>query len=316
MLSLKQNVFADGGMYMIIPKQKWRRYNTDKGICINEDCETVIEKYLQPNYAGKIQLILTSPPFPLKRAKKYGNKTGEEYLDWLCNIGNKLKPLLSEDGSIVIEIGNAWNTGEPTYSTLPLETLLEFKKRCGLNLCQEFIYYNPARLPGPIEWVNKQRVRVKDSFTQIWWMSKTAYPYADNKNVVESYSKQMKKLLSSGKYNSGTRPSEHTISETAFSVDNGGSIPSNVIIAANTTSNDIYIQKCKEHGLDIHPARMAPAIPEFFIKFLTRDDDIVLDCFAGSNTTGAIAEKLGRQWISIELDRTYYDGSKYRFGRR
>ena len=167
---------------MIKPKQKWQRYTTPKGICINEDCETVIDKYLQSNYEGKIQLILTSPPFPLKRAKKYGNKTGQEYLDWLCEIGNKLKPLLTETGSIVLENGNAWNPNEPTYSTLPLETLLAFKNRCGLYLCQEFIYYNPARLPTPIEWVNKQRVRVKDSFTQIWWMSKTPYPYANNRN--------------------------------------------------------------------------------------------------------------------------------------
>lgn len=126
----------------------------------------------------------------------------------------------------------------------------------------------------------------------------------------------MKKLLASGKYNSGTRPSEHIISETAFSIDNGGAIPSNVIIAANTTSNDIYIKKCKEHNLPIHPARMASAIPEFFINFLTQPGDIVLDCFAGSNTTGIIAEKLGRKWISIELDRNYYEGSKYRFGRK
>lgn len=298
---------------MIKPTQKWPRYSTKKGICINADCEKVIEKYLVPNFCGQVQLILTSPPFPLKRAKKYGNKVGDEYLDWLCDIGNKLKPLLTDDGSIVIEIGNAWNPGEPTYSTLPLETLIEFKKRCGLYLCQEFIYFNPARLPGPIEWVNKKRVRVKDSFTQIWWLSKTPNPYADNNNVKEAYSKQMKKLLASGKYNAGTRPSEHTISENAFSVDNGGAIPSNVIIAANTTSKDIYLAKCKEQGLEIHPARMAPAIPEFFIKFLTRENDIVLDCFGGSNTTGAMAEKLNRQWITIELNANYYKGSKFRF---
>lgn len=301
---------------MIEPKQKWRRYHTANGICINKDCETVIHKYLQPNYEGQVQLILTSPPFPLKRAKKYGNKVGQDYLDWLCEIGNQLKPLLTETGSIVIEIGNAWNPGEPTYSTLPLETLLAFKNTCDLYLCQEFIYYNPARLPSPIEWVNKRRVRVKDSFTQIWWMSKTPHPYANNRNVVEPYSKQMQKLIASGKYNAGTRPSEHKISETAFTIDNGGSIPSNVIIAANTTSNDIYITKCRENGLDIHPARMAPAIPEFFINFLTQNNDIVLDCFSGSNTTGAVAEKLGRRWVSIELDRIYYDGSKYRFRRK
>ena len=71
---------------MIEPKQRWRRYHTPNGICINEDCEKVIQGYLLPNYTGKIQLILTSPPFPLKRAKKYGNKVGTEYLEWLCNI--------------------------------------------------------------------------------------------------------------------------------------------------------------------------------------------------------------------------------------
>lgn len=298
---------------MITPTFESRYYKTSQGICINGDCESIIRDYISKNYKGKVQLILTSPPFPLKRAKKYGNKTGKEYLDWLCNIGNMLKPLLTETGSIVIEIGNAWNPGEPTYSTLPMETLIEFKNRCDLYLCQEFIYFNPARLPGPIEWVNKRRVRVKDSFTRIWWLSKTPHPYADNKNVKEPYSKQMKKLLASGKYNAGTRPSEHTISESAFSVDNGGAIPSNVIIASNTASKDPYLKKCKEQNLEIHPARMASAIPEFFIKFLTKEDDIVFDCFSGSNTTGAMAEHLRRQWISTELDAGYYEGSLFRF---
>ena len=299
---------------MILPdNKKWRRYQTDNGICINEKCESVIEKYVKPNYEGKIQLIFTSPPFPLNRKKKYGNLTGDEYKDWLCDVGNQMKSLLTPSGSIVIEIGNAWNNGEPTFSTLPMETLLEFKKRCNLYLCQEFIYYNPARLPGPIEWVNKQRIRVKDSFTRIWWLSTTPYPFANNKNVLEEYSKQMNKLLESGKYNSGKRPSEHKISESAFSQNNGGSIPSNVIIAPNTESRSKYLSSCKDHGLAIHPARMPYQIPEFFIKMLTNENDIVLDCFAGSNTTGFCAENLNRNWISIEADKEYYMGSKYRF---
>jgi DNA modification methylase len=299
---------------MIKPNNsKWRRYNTAFGICINETCENVIANYLLPNYLNSIQLIFTSPPFPLNRVKKYGNLCGEEYKQWLCDVGTSLLPLLTDTGSIVIEIGNAWNAGEPTFSTLPMETLLEFKNKCGLYLCQEFIYYNPARLPGPIEWVNKSRIRVKDSFTRLWWLSKSPNPYADNSQVLEPYSKQMNKLLNSGKYNSGKRPSEHDISATAFSRDNGGAIPSNVIIAANTDSNNTYLKKCKEKGIPIHPARMPYSIPEFFIKFLTRENDIVLDCFAGSNTTGKCAEDIKRQWISIEANRDYYMGSKNRF---
>ena len=295
------------------PSAKWRRYNTEYGICINEKCENVINKYLVPNYEKSIRLIFTSPPFPLKRAKKYGNLIGEEYKVWLCNIIKDLLPLLTDDGSIVIEIGNAWNPGEPTFSTLPMETLLEIMKTCGLKLCQEFIYYNPARLPSPIQYVNKERIRVKDSFTRIWWLSKTERPMANNKNVLVPYSEQMKKLLKSGKYNSGNRPSEHNISGTAFNKDNGGAIPSNVIIASNTNSQDRYLVKCKEKGLKIHPARMPVEIPNFFINMLTEPRDIVLDCFAGSNTTGYCAEKLNRRWISVEADAEYYAGSKYRF---
>jgi site-specific DNA-methyltransferase (cytosine-N4-specific) len=299
---------------MILPRNKgWEKYYTEHGICINGNCEIVLEKYVQKYYEKKVQLVFTSPPFPLNRAKRYGNLEGEEYKEWLCCIGNQLKKLITPTGSIVIEIGNAWNSGEPTISTLPMETLLEFKNKCNLYLCQEFIYYNPARLPGPIEWVNKKRERVKDSFTRIWWMSTTPHPNADNKNVLEEYSKQMNKLLYSGKYNSGKRPSEHNISEFAFSNNNGGAIPSNVIIAPNTVSNDKYLVECKKSGLSIHPARMPHQIPEFFIKLLTHPNDIVLDCFAGSNTTGLCAERLDRCWISIEIDKDYYQGSKYRF---
>lgn len=292
---------------------EWDKYITTNGICINCKCEDAISEYLIPNYKNRIQLIFTSPPFPLNRVKKYGNLSGESYKKWLCKVGNSLLPLLTETGSIVIEIGNAWNTGEPTFSTLPIETLLDFKKKCNLYLCQEFIYYNPARLPGPIEWVNKKKIRVKDAFTRIWWMSKTPNPYACNYNVLEQYSDQMKKLLKNKKYNFGVRPSEHNIGETSFFNDHGGSIPSNVIIAPNTNSNDIYLKQCKKLGLSIHPARMPVAVPQFFIKMLTHEQDIVFDCFAGSNTTGFCAELLNRQWVSTEVEKEFYLSSKQRF---
>ena len=290
-----------------------KRYLTEKGICINGSCEDIIKRQLIPDYKESVQLIFTSPPFPLNRKKQYGNLTGEEYKKWLCDVCTTSLELLTEDGSLVIEIGNAWNSGEPTFSTLPIETLLYIKNECNLYLCQEFIYYNPARLPGPIEWVNKQKVRVKDSFTRLWWLSKTSQPYACNTNVLDQYSRQMEKLLKSGKYNSGDRPSEHVISKDAFLKNNGGSIPSNVIIAANTNSKDDYIRLCKENERDIHPARMPVAVPQFFIKMLTKENDIVFDPFAGSNTTGYCAESLNRRWISIEIQETYFESSKYRF---
>lgn len=64
---------------------------------------------------------------------------------------------------------------------------------------------------------------------------------------------------------------------------------------------------------DRHPARFPSALPRFFIQFLTDPEDIVLDIFSGSNTTGQVAEELGRQWISMELSREYAALSAVRF---
>ncbi len=287
-------------------------YETDKGKLFLGDCESIISDYIKNN-GRKANLLFTSPPFPLSRAKRYGNMTGDEYLEWFSSLAPLFSDVLTNDGSLVIEIGSAWEKGNPVHSTLPIETLLRFKEKGGLYLCQEFINYNPSALPAPIEWVNKRRVRVKDSFTRIWWLAKCPNPKADNRKVLTEYSEQMKKLIKRKFYNSGKRPSEHVIGEKSFFVDNGGAIPGNVIIAANTAGSGSYFSYCKENDLEIHPARMSDDIPNFFIKFLTDENDLVIDPFAGSNITGAVAESLNRNWMSIEIKREYATGSKGRF---
>jgi site-specific DNA-methyltransferase (cytosine-N4-specific) len=123
----------------------------------------------------------------------------------------------------------------------------------------------------------------------------------------------MKKLLKSVKYNSGRRPSEHVIGGKSFLRDNNGAIPPNVIKAANTSATDSYLKYCREHSLEPHPSRMLIDLASFFIRFLTEENDWVMDPFAGSNVTGAAAEKLGRHWITIEPNREYADGSIGRF---
>ena len=62
-----------------------------------------------------------------------------------------------------------------------------------------------------------------------------------------------------------------------------------------------------------HPARFPEKLPAFFIQFLTEPGDIVLDIFAGSNTTGAVAEQAGRHWLAFERDKKYLLASTFRF---
>ena len=267
-------------------------------------------------FEGKVDLIFTSPPFPLNRKKRYGNEKGEEYIKWLCAYGPLFKKMLAPKGSIVIEMGNSWEPGEPSMSTLAMRSLLDFQSKNGFNLCQEFIWHNPAKLPSPAQWVNVERIRVKDSFTKLWWMSTDLKPKANNQRVLQEYSEAMKGLLKRGKYNAGMRPSQHNISETGFLKNNGGAIPSNVLTYANTYNFDPYQMYCRAHKLRPHPARMPMDLAKFFIKFLTEPGDIVLDPFGGSNTTGAAAEELERYWISIEAANEYIRSSRGRFDGR
>lgn len=266
-------------------------------------------------YRGKINLIFTSPPFPLNRKKKYGNLQGKKYTKWLAAFAPTFRELLAPDGSIVMELGNAWEPGSPVMSTLPLEALLAFLKAGKFNLCQQFICHNPAKLPSPAAWVTVRRIRVKDSYTHVWWMAPAEQPKADNRRVLRGYSASMLKLLERKKYNAGPRPSQHHISKESFLTNNEGAIPPNMLTFSNTHSSDAYQKYCRAHGLEPHPARMPAGLPEFFINFLTDAKDVVLDPFSGSNTTGAVAQGLKRRWIAIEPDEDYIEGSRGRFPR-
>ena len=222
--------------------------------------------------------------------------------------------VLSSSGSIVIDLGGAFAPGSPTRVTYQWELLLHLIKEHDLFLCQEFYHYNPARLPSPAQWVNIERIRVKDSVNVVWWLSKTERPKANNRNVLVPYSESMKRVLKSGEYAKGTRPSGHKMSDV-FAKDNKGAIPSNLLSLANTSSNDPYMRACRKAGFRPHPARFPPKFAEFFINFLTEEGDLVLDPFAGSNTTGFVAESLGRKWMSIELDESFARAGSLRFER-
>jgi site-specific DNA-methyltransferase (cytosine-N4-specific) len=288
-------------------------YSTKLGKLIHSTAEDALNSNVLKRCRGKVDLVFTSPPFPLNRKKRYGNLQGQAYIDWLAGFAPTLRAFLKPRGSIVMEVGNAWEPGRPVMSTLALRALLAFLDTGKLLLCQQFIYNNPARLPGPAQWVTVKRIRVKDSYSHLWWMAATDRPKATNRRILQPYSVSMLKLLKTKKYNAGTRPSEHHIGKTSFFRQHKGSIPSNVITLANTQASSAYLNYCRSKNLTPHPARMPIGLAEFFIKFLTKPGDLVLDPFAGSNITGAAAEALGRKWISIEPDKGYVKGSYGRF---
>ena len=286
-----------------------------------------------------IDLIVTSPPFALQHEKAYGNEDQDNYNDWFMEFIPEVRRVLAPHGSLVIEIGGAFKRGWPERSTYQFDLLTRLvdEDEGQLHLAQDFYWFNPAKLPSPIEWVNVRKIRVTDAVTHIWWLSKDInkdaatkegeqpIPEANNQRVLTEYSDSQKQLIETGEYNDGERPSDYNIDSESFANENDGAIPKNLIEASNTASNTHYLEMCREFEYDPHPARFPRQIPEFFIDFLTPnppyndwdrgslDRPLVLDIFAGSNLTGQIAEDKGRHWLAFEQDPEYLEASQFRF---
>jgi len=278
-------------------------------------------EYLKTLPNDSIDLVMTSPPYALHFKKEYGNADKHEYVDWFLPFAKEIKRVLKETGSFVLNIGGSYNKGVPVKSIYHFKLLVALVEEIGFHLAQEGFWYNPAKMPMPAEWVTVRRIRVKDSVEYVWWLGKTEWPKADNRKVLKPYSQDMIRLNKRG-VRETVRPSGHNIKSSFDKVNAGGAIPSNIIEPndaedilkfGNNSANDPYTMQCKANGIKIHPARFPAQLPEFYIKLLTDEGDIVLDPFAGSNTTGKVAETLQRRWIALEKEEEYLISSKFRF---
>lgn len=293
-------------LYGVLEPELYRE--TPCGRIYHGDSLGLLHKTLE---AASVDLIMTSPPFGLVRKKTYGNEDADQYVEWFRPFAEGMRRVLKEQGSLVIDIGGAWKPGLPTRSLYHFELLITLCRDYGFHLCQEHYWWNPAKLPTPAEWVNVRRVRVKDAVNCIWWLCKTPWPKASNRRILAPYSDSMKSLLKNG-YTPKLRPSGHDISDK-FGKDNGGSVPPNLLALANTESNGVYQDYCRANALPVHPARFPARIPEYFIRMLTDEGDLVVDPFGGSCVTGEVAESLDRRWVCCDLDEDYLKGAMARF---
>ena len=311
------------------PRQK-PCYATDWGEAWVGDSRKLLKKLDDES----IDLVVTSPPYGLLKKKEYGNEAQEDYVKWFRPFAKELYRVLKDTGSLVINIGGAWQKGQPTRALYPYRLMLDLcepdrsrKTAPVFHLAQEFYWLNPAKIPNPVQWANVTRERVKDAVEPVWWLSKSPHPKANNRKVLAPYSAHMERLIKTGKYNQGPRPSGWSAS-SAWAKDNGGAIPPNfesddglefifnILVMSNTSSNDSYRRLVKESGGSAHPAIFPKALPDFFIRMLTDQSDVVLDPFSGSNSTGWMADTLERQWISIDVNLEYVENSKLRWTSR
>lgn len=80
--------------------------------------------------------------------------------------------------------------------------------------------------------------------------------------------------------------------------------PANYTDAKTVFNLPINIKDKKKYG---HPTIKPLNIIKTLIKNSSKENDIVLDCFMGSGTTGVACKELNRDFIGIELDENYFN---------
>ena len=284
-------------------------FENEHGQAIWADAEAV-ESRLDP---ASIALVLTSPPYPLVWSKAYGNKPEHAYVDWLAARAAAWKEALTDDGSLVLNLGDAYLPGRPEQSLYVERLLLKLVDELGYHFLQHCYVHNRAALPAPACWVTVKRTRLKSSVERLLWLSKTANPKADNRNCLVPYSTRMRATLPGAAPTPGRAPAATPCAQPPSAATTA--VPSPPPCSASPTPPPTMRTPvpAKNMACPSTPARFNPAVPEFFIHFLTDPGDTIADVFSGSLATAHCAERLGRRWMAVEQSLSYLEGGLLRW---
>lgn len=265
-------------------------------------------------FPGEIELIVTSPPYLLTKARDYKNigATEKEYVDGMTAALEQLLPCLTSTGSVVLNIGDSIKKGSGHQSLYKERLLIALEDKLGLHLVQKFVWFSPSKMPSGY-WVTKAKRDCVQATEDFYWLSLNPKAKTNiNQKVLVEYSDIQKRYMEAAQRKSPVavrkKPSGQSANEETFYQAGNGAIPTNLLMATPEGANSPYSLYCKKHGLPRHPAMFNPDLPEFFIKYLTEPGDVVLDPYAGSGSTGKAAEDNGRHWVMFEQVREFVQG--------
>lgn len=246
------------------------------------DCREEMKKISD----NSVNLVVTSPPYGMSRKKTYGGIDPKDYVKWFLTISSEIKRVLRDDGSFVLNIKEGVSNGERL--TYVLELILALKAQ-GWLWTDEYIWYKTTAAPG--KWPN----RFRDAWERCLLFNKNKNFYMDQEAVMVPVGDWAKSRLKNLSQNDKKRMESKTGSGVGRKIENWVDrelcYPSNVLHFAAVTNN-------KKHS-----AAFPDALPEFFIKLLSKQGDIVLDPFVGSGTTKKVANRLGRICVGIDINK-------------
>jgi len=250
------------------------------------DCTQVLETL--PDDSA--DLIFTSPPYADQRKQTYGGFHPDDYVAWFLPISEQLLRVLKPTGTFVLNIKEKVVNGE--RSTYVMELILEMRKQ-GWFWTEEFIWHKKNCYPG--KWPN----RFRDSWERLIQFNKSKQFYMNQQAVMVpmgDWSKtRLKNLSETDKVRDESKVGSGFGKNISNWLNREMAYPTNVLHLATECNN-------KKHS-----AAFPEGLPEWFIKLFTKEGDTVLDPFMGSGTTNAVAQRMRRNSIGIEIVPEYYD---------
>lgn len=263
---------------------------------------------------NSIDLVLTSPPYADIDQLNYGSikrVSSNSFADWFIPIMTQINRVLKPSGSFILNINDFCKNG---YKDPYIYKLIARSEESGLKLYDTYFWVKTNACPtgGPKRFRSCTEFIfhfVKDRTQLKFHMDRVLQEPCDttkNKFASSDVPKEELKIKNIFRQESltpdGKRNSLYKIKETPYMVR-----PTNVFNfrrGANLGENEIK-----------HPAPFNRELPDFFIKFLTDEDDVVLDPFSGIGTTGVCCVKTNRNYIGFDLNEKYIEYSKERINK-
>ncbi len=240
-------------------------------------------------------LIVTSPPYADRRNKTYGGIKPDEYVDWFLSRSAEFLRVLKPDGTFILNIKEKAINGE--RHTYVIELILEMKRQ-GWLWTEEFVWHKKNCYPG--KWPN----RFRDAWERCLQFNKSKKFKMYQDAVMVPMGDWAKGRLKNLSDTDKTRDNSKVGSGFGKNISNWlkreKAYPTNVLHFAT---------ECYNRN---HSAVFPKALPEWFMKLFTQENDWVLDPFLGSGTTCEVAQELKRNSVGIEILPDYYELARKR----
>lgn len=249
---------------------------------INDDALIALTK-LEEN---SIDLTVTSPPYDNLRTYNGNNAQWGEPV-WKSII-EELYTVTKVGGVVVWVVGDATIKGSETGTSFKQAL---WAMECGFRLHDTMIYRKSNRPP-----LNHPR-----------YEQEFEYMFVFSKEKPKTVNLLVTRCLNAGKINSGT--TRNSGSDTLTKKHGAGKPYKDTKPLGNIWG---YAVGTERDNKGRHPAVFPEQLAHDHIISWSNEGDTVLDCFMGSGTTGKMAKQLGRNFIGIELDESYFEIAKAR----